>query len=113
MTAFLNPKPLSDDDRFDTWLRSIWDQFSTDLDYRYGRLPAAEASARRLAALGVYVDPARLQAVLDARVEPVIDPAIEAELERLLPPEEIERRLAELLAGVERAGRESNPHEAE
>ncbi len=62
-----NPNALSDDDRFDTWLRAKWDQFSANLDHRYGKLPPAEASARRLAVLGVYADPKKIQAVLDAR----------------------------------------------
>jgi hypothetical protein len=35
-----------------------------------------------------------------------IRPAIDAEIDRLLPPGEVERRLAELLARVERAERE-------
>lgn len=69
MSNLQNPKPLSDDDRIDIWFQAIWDQFSADLDYRYGVLPPAEASARRLAILGVYVDPSKLQAILDKRAE--------------------------------------------
>ncbi len=95
MTTNENPNALTDDDRFDTFMREVWDQFSADLDHRFGRLPAAEASCRRLAMLGVYVDPERIQAVLDARIE--------AELAHITP-EYVEARLAELKARMDPAG---------
>ncbi len=69
MTSNQNPNVLSDDDRIDIWFRAKWDQFSADLDHRYGVLPPAEATARRLAILGVYVDPKKLQAIIDKRAE--------------------------------------------
>lgn len=42
-----------------------------------------------------------------------VRPAIAAEIDRLLPPGEVERRLAALKARVERAERDSNPHASE
>ncbi len=48
---------------------------------------------------------------LRAFLKPAMD-AINAELERLHPPAEIERRLAQVKAAAARAGRDSNPRAA-
>lgn len=92
MTTNENPNALSDHDRFDTYLRAVWDQFSAALDHRYGRLPEAESTARKLAVLGLPADVERIRAILDARRA-----RVEEEL-AYITPEYVEARLAELKA---------------